>query len=403
MTFLALALVLVVLYIASWRASGSPINGVAPAIWQMILLEILPAWAFLTTRHEAVPAHTKITVLVLYLAYGAALCTGFSYAIRNPPHRYLALHRLSRHRSAAIALGLGTYVAYIIRRTTTILHVSPFTRAFYAETRLGWGGSLYTAEAAASLMLILGLAAFKGWRRASLCACSILLLAAFGSKGPPVSAVAIVIFYFVLRTRRFRLGRSTVGAIALAGALYAAFWLYSPSHRTRIGEFFITYSDITRNLMVEINGWDRFAGGALTLQENLYDLVPRSLAPSKPEYFGQRLLAGYFYPRWVENNKGDPSFGRFGLTWADFGALSFGLVPLFAAIQGYWLGRLESRLRARFAIAEFIAYLALAGLMIFAPGSQSIAVLCANVGAGLALEIAVRRRSAPTRRPPVLA
>lgn len=399
MIVLATAVLLAIGFVIAWRAARSPINGTTVTIWAMILLELVPAWFYIHATKSSAPPAATATLAALYTCYGLALCLAFASAIKSPVRRAKVNQpKISRLRALCLILLFGAADTLVIGRISSLTHITPFSRAFYVATRLGWGSMTFTAELAAFAILILALTALRGQLRVLLCAAAVVILATFGAKGPPVTAVAITTYFVALRQTHLRLRRALPLAALAAVSLYSAFWLYSPGSRSHLANFFIAYSDPARNLLLEIKTWDRYNHGELTLEQNLYVLVPRSLDTSKPEFFGDRLLAGYYFPKWVEKNQGDPSFSRFGLTWADFGPIAIALVIIFGALQGWLLGLLETRLRASIRPAEFIAYLALAGLEILNPGSAAFLVLLANVSVGVILDIAVSTRIAQRER-----
>lgn len=376
-------------YAASWILSGSPLNGLTVILLRMLLLGLAPAWAYFSLTGTLAAGTAVATACALYAASAAALCLGFGVVIRRPRvrQRRRPWPTPPRGRVLALATALALYCVFAVHHVAVALHVKPFTRAFYVATRLGWGSLLFTAQTAALIVLILGLLSLHGSTRILSCSIAILLLASFGAKGPPVTAVVVIAYVAALRSAKIGFARSAALALAGTAALYAAFWFYSPWARGRIVNFYLGYNASARNLIMEIGAWRNFANGRLEVEDALYDLVPRSVFPSKPIIFGERRLAGAFFPGLITRNQGDPSFGEFGLVWADFGQFSFFPVVLQGVLQGMLLGLLELRLRRHATAGLFITYLTLAGLPVFAPGGEPASVVLVNLAIAAFLEL----------------
>lgn len=402
--FLATALLCAALLGACWRLARSPVNGPALGLASKVLLVLLPTWLYLRATNTTTPAAATWEACALYVLSALGLVLGYAWALRRkipatrpPAATQSAGPRRGGRAALLIALGLA-YAVFAIHHVAVVALQRPFTRAFYTATRLGYGNYLLTAGAACFVSVLLALVYLQGAARWLACLGGVVTLGALGSKGMPLAAVLMIVYFYYLRRGRVRLGRAAAIAALGAAALYGAFWLYSPGARGRLGAFFIAYSSEARNLVMEIANWHQLSYGALTLSQNRWVLVPRALAPGKPELFGARLLSARYYYQWVMGNTGDPSFGQFGLTWADFGPLAFFIVAAAALVQGALLGELERRLKAEISLPLLVAYLSLAGMLIVSGGNDDLVIIALNIAIGCALGAAMGIRFAQTRR-----
>lgn len=389
-------------YLAAWYVSRSPLNGLTLLLLRMLLLDLVPACAYLIATHAAVVGRAPRLAAALYITLGAALTLGYWLTRRGGRINVASrtrVHSSTQLRAITLTCCLCAYCALAVHHVSTRVAIEPFTRPFYVATRLGWGSFLFTAETAAFLSLLVSLVFLEGTARLLGCAIAEVLLASFGAKGPPIMGVAMLAYFSFLKSFRLGFAKAVLLAASAVIALYAAFWLYSPWARGRLIAYYLGYNDATANLMVEINGWGHFAWGQLELEDTLYSVVPRSLFPSKPEFFGERRLAGQFYPRRVTRNQGDPSFSMFGLVWADFGEAAFLVIALQGVIQGALIGALERRLLAQMSVGLLIAYLALVGLPVFVPGGESLAAVAVNLAIGALAALWFRARLRPRTIP----
>lgn len=401
--FLASAVLILGLYLWSWRVSRSLVNGPALALGGTVVLALGPAYFYMRVTHTTLPPGPTIEACALYVAAAAALTVGYAWSLHRRQRRTapspappLPGGAPGQKAGAFIVLALG-FVFYAVRHVADLVHQRPYTRAFYTSTRLGYGNYLLLAEAAALLAVLLALVYLRGVLRIAGCAAGVIALGAFGSKGLPLFAILMVVYFYYLRKGRVRLGRAVIIGGLGAILLYGAFWLYSPGARARLGMFFLAYSATARNFVLEVANWHSYSFGGLTLSQNLYELIPRALFPGKPELFGRRLLSARFDYQWVMGNTGDPSFGPYGLTWADFGPLSFLIVGIFAFAQGALIGELECRLKSRMSFAVLVAYLTLVGLLIISGGSDSLLIVAVNIAIGLVVGAVMALRLRPGR------
>ncbi|MGC2047294.1 MAG: hypothetical protein WA635_01595, partial [Gallionella sp.] len=128
------------------------------------------------------------------------------------------------------------------------------------------------------------------------------------------------------------------------------------------------YSDYTRNAMLVIDSDMPLQLGRLTLENNIYAVVPRELFSEKPKNFGTFFLAEKFYPEWFLADTGSPAFG-IGVQYADFGPFSILYIIYWAVISGALLKIFVTRLRYYRNPADFVMVLFLAEVPLLSVGA----------------------------------
>ena len=245
-------------------------------------------------------------------------------------------------------------------------------REIYKQTRTGYGPSFFLSIMLAYVAFTLIL--FKKKRsRLELsfvsAACTILLVL-HGNKSAVVTMLFIAMLYTVyVKGVRVGLTRFFGYGLAFVGLVTFLFAVTLPEDmRSDLLQGISSYSDYTRNAMLVIDSDMPLQLGKLTLENNIYAVVPRELFPEKPKNFGTFFLAERFYPEWFLADTGSPAFG-IGVQYADFGPLSILYIVFWAVISGALLKIFVTRLRYYRNPADFVMVLFLAEVPLLSVGA----------------------------------
>lgn len=314
--------------------------------------------SFAFTYVYATIAVENLVFALLYIRPNRRVMTlPFSFAYRNfTPLAFLFL-----------VLSFAAYLPVLLEFPQYLFD----PRQIYAQTRIGYGGSFFISSTLAYLAVIFILfSARSWWVKSAVILCATAILSLHGSKGQ-----VLVVFFLIgvhevyVKGRRVRLLRSLVIAGCLGVivvVLFAATMVLGESPLEAL-EAISQYSDYTRNAMLVIDQHFPPQYGRLTLESNIYGLVPRVLMPTKPKDFGPLLLAEEYFPDAFDEEQGAPAFGV-GLQYADFGFLAVVYLALFAAFRG-WLARIfVDRLTRTRHPGDFVIVAFLAGISLFPLG-----------------------------------
>jgi oligosaccharide repeat unit polymerase len=273
--------------------------------------------------------------------------------------------------SLAILLLVFAFVVYLpILMQFPDLLLDP--RQIYARTRVGYGGYFFVSATLADLSVIFALFSKQSWRiKAALIGGALVVLSLHGSKGQVLAVFLLWALYEVYaRRRKVRFFHAAVAvcgmAILIIGLFIATAGLAGSAGEALEG--IAEYSDYTRNAMLVIDQKFPLQYGRITLEGNLYTLVPRALFPDKPKNFGPFRLAEEYYPKAFDVEEGAPAFG-IGIQYADFGLFAIVYLAAFAAFRG-WLARIfVNRLRQTNHPSDFVMVAFLAGMSLFPVGT----------------------------------
>ncbi len=244
-------------------------------------------------------------------------------------------------------------------------------REIYRQTRTGFGHETFLSSMFAYLSIVFVVFSHRGLLSKT---CVVALATSFmllqGSKGQVVNVALLLLMYQVyVRGKQIRLVPALVrvmGVAVVVLGLFAMTMALGDSGAEAL-EAISQYSDYTRNAMMVIDSRFPVQYGRITMESNLYGLIPRVLMPTKPKNFGAFHLAEEFYPEWFDADTGSPDFG-IGVQYADFGIFAVLVVASFSAFEGYLAHLFVNRLRENGNPADFLAVLYLAGVSIIAVG-----------------------------------
>jgi oligosaccharide repeat unit polymerase len=244
-------------------------------------------------------------------------------------------------------------------------------REIYSHTRVGYGLTFFASSMLAYISMVFALfSELSWWRKHALLAAALVVLLLHGSKGEILAAFFFYVLYEIYaRGRKVTLLYAAAAIFAvgiLVLGLFAATLNFSGASEAL--ENIAQYSTYTQNAMLVIDEKFPRQYGQLTLQDNLYALIPRAMFPGKPKTLGELRLADEYYPRALDEEKGAPAFG-IGVQYADFGVLAIIYLALFGALRG-WLARVfVDRLHQTKHPGDFVMVAFLGGVSIFPVGT----------------------------------
>jgi hypothetical protein len=245
-------------------------------------------------------------------------------------------------------------------------------RQIYVQTRTGFGALAFVSSTFAYLAIILILFTNRSKTvKVSTILLATALLSLHGSKGQVLSVVLILLLYYVyVLGRKVTFARAALlyactGMVVLV--LFAATMSLGEDAAEALEEI-SKYSDYTRNAMLVIDSHYPLQYGRLTIESNIFAIVPRQLMPGKPKNFGAFALAEEFYPQRFDGDTGSPDFGV-GVQYADFGSLAIVYLALAAVLKG-WLARIfVNRLKFTKHPADFFMVVFLAEVSVLPVGA----------------------------------
>lgn len=244
-------------------------------------------------------------------------------------------------------------------------------RQIYTHTRVGYGGTFFVSSMLAYTSIIFALfSKLSTWRKDALLAAALVVLSLHGSKGEVLEAFLLYALYEIYaKGRKVSLLYAAVAIFALGiliAGLFAATFNFSGASESL--ESIVQYSTYTQNAMLVIDEKFPRQYGQLTLEGNLYALIPRAIFPEKPKTLGGLRLAEEYFPEAFDAEEGAPEFG-IGIQYADFGVLAIVYLALFSALRG-WLARIfVDRLRQTKHPGDFVMVAFLGGASIFPVGT----------------------------------
>jgi hypothetical protein len=245
-------------------------------------------------------------------------------------------------------------------------------RQIYTHTRVGYGGTFFVSSTLAYASIIFALfSRLSTWRKGALLAAALAVISLHGSKGEVLEAFLFYVLYEIYaKGRKVGLVYAAVAISALGILIVGLFAAtINLSGASEVLENIVQYSTYTQNAMLVIDGNFPRRYGQLTLEENLYALIPRAIFPGKPKALGGLRLADEYFPDALDAEKGAPDFGM-GIQYADFGVLAIVYLALFSALRG-WLARIfVDRLRQTKHPGDFVMVAFLGGVSIFPVGTS---------------------------------
>ena len=278
-------------------------------------------------------------------------------------------------------------------------------REIYKLTRTGFGHQTFVSSTLAYLAIIFILFTKRSWLTKTfvvVVASGLLLL--HGSKGQ-VLTVILLLFLFQVYVRRRRIALlpaliCSLGIAVIVVALFAMTMTLGDGPVEAL-QAISEYSDSTRNAMLVIDSRLPTQYGRLTMEANVYGMIPRVLMPGKPKNFGVFYLAEEFYPEWFDADTGSPDFG-IGVQYADFGALAIIYLALFSMLKGGLARIFVNRLKLTKHPADFFVVAFLADISVLPFGGAGwllpVAILVAML-VRFASRIGVAPRGTPSLKP----
>ena len=363
-------LILVLAYVKLSRMEGSYINVLLPS-----LITTIPACYFFPWIYVQIFGTGASNYAFLYVyATLAVENVAFVYAYARAQESVVRLPFRWSYRNftffslASLSIGVLIYVPILLHFRQDLLD----PRRIYEQTRTGFGPQYYISSILAYLAVILILFTKRSWRvKTVVIAVATWLLLLHGSKGQVLNVVLLLLLFHVYAAgRKVGLGRTLVvcSVTALVVVLLFAGTMALGDGPQEMLEAISEYSDYTRNAMMVIDEHFPLQYGRLTLEANIYGLIPRVVMPTKPKNFGPMRLDEEFYPEELDADAGAPAFGV-GLQYADFGVLAIVYLALFGLLRG-WLARVfVNRLKITHHPADFFMVAFLADLGLFPVGS----------------------------------
>ena len=259
-----------------------------------------------------------------------------------------------------LALSSALYLPIVANNIDLITN----PRDIYTATRTGAGplffGSLILAYVSYALYLFSERQkSWTTWVYHILLIGSLLL---HGNKSPLVVLFFMNIIYASAIKRKLYTAIQAVKTGVLITVLIIGLFVISLSENMK-QNFLLgvaSYSDFNRNFALVVEDPPPIKLGMLTLEGQIWPLIPRSLYPNKPKNFGTFYLAEHYYPEWFDADAGAPAFG-FGVTYADFHQWAI-LYILFTSLGvGILLRLYFNRLRAHHSPGDFIMVVFLSG------------------------------------------
>lgn len=362
-------LIVVLAYVKLSKVEGTYINVLVPSLIITIPAYYIFPWIYAdlfgieASRYAF--SYVYATLAVENVAFVYAYIRAQEKTVRLP-------FRFSYHNFGLLAwicLGLSAliYVPLLLQFPEYLID----PREIYKLTRTGFGAQFFISSTLAYLAIIFIL--FTNRSSVTKVAVSVIataFLLLHGSKGQVLNVILILLlFHIYVRGRKVGLKSALIAGSAIAVLillLFAGTMSLGDGPREAL-EAISEYSDYTRNAMMVIDEHLPLQYGRLTVEGNIYGVIPRGLMPNKPKNFGTFFLAEEFYPNSFDSDTGSPAFGV-GVQYADFGALAIVYLVLFALLRG-WLARMfVNRLAATKHPADFLLVTFLADVTVFPIG-----------------------------------
>jgi hypothetical protein len=373
--------------------------GLASCVIITSLLVSLAAYVFLSRREGTfiniltpayliqIPAYFLLQIVYMYLfgteytpyayiyVYGSVALANWAFVLaythkgrqKPPPSHSYGYDSFTTLSLISLGLAYAIYAPVIFEFRDLLLD----PRQIYALTRSGYGHETFLSSTLAYLAIIFIFFAKRSWFvKGTVVAAACTLLILHGSKGQILNVFLLfLLFQVYVKGNGVAFFPALLRAAALSGIVIALFAVTLPlgdGPVEAIGDI-SQYSDYTRNAMLVIDSHVPLQFGRLTMEANLYSLIPRVLMPSKPKNFGSFYLAEEFYPEWFDADTGDPDFG-IGVQYADFGMLTIVYLIVFSIVNG-WLARIfVSRVRLTRHPSDFIVLAFFAGISLIPVG-----------------------------------
>jgi hypothetical protein len=325
-----------------------------------VLMDCVGNLVFFGLTRDIVNQAAFSLVMLINLVYISSFAFGYMGAIRKSRWAGLFKGEVVDSRLAVKLYLFGTTsISFFLLIVLVYFSGSSlFTRELYENTRSFYGPIFFGIQMLCSLNIAIAVLYCKSVTRVAVSVVNFLLIAGLGSKGVIVFCLLIILTpQFVKRSRTLR---SFVTVFVLGFLLvllsFYGFYYYTAWAQDDFLLGVTSFLDGTRNFALLIEKWRGFMLGQLTIEDNLYMLVPRYVFESKPLVFGSGYLCDEFF-KFVAIDKGAPSFTRFGRLWADFGYFSFIVVSMI----GYCWGRLgaaaEDKLECSPGLKSLIVYM----------------------------------------------
>lgn len=193
------------------------------------------------------------------------------------------------------------------------------------------------------LLFFVGVLTKKSRRRKKIVGTLLTLVLSYftGSKGFLLGILIGYLFYYDLYIKKIRIKKIIPLAFVFIIMINVLLLVQSNLNILEYGgnDFYMNYF---RLLDRYSNDHLEYYFGKLTLENNLWFLIPRSIFPNKPFIYGQTRLVEMFYGRDMVIMGHTPSFTPMGVPFADGGLIAIFIIFF---IKGMIVGVLENTLR----------------------------------------------------------
>lgn len=338
--------ILILLYFYISIKENSFINVFTPK-----LIIFLPANYILVLIYNSVNDYTIeynigfVYVYVTYLFYFATSMFVYSLNYRVKPltlpstQSLIYSDKLKIFAIMSFLISIIIYSPVLITFREYIFH----PREIYVHTRDGGGLFYFSSLFFLNIGFVLSLFAF---RKKFFIIFLLFLSLAFlhGSKGAMIWGVLVYMLFQIYFLDKYYSIRKTLLFMFIFFIIMLIVFLTTFTDASSISNLVVkmaSYSDYTRNTIDLINHYSSYFNhywyGQLTLEENVYNKIPRIIYEDKPRAFGGFRLAQAVYPDWFSKNIGDASFGILGRPFADFGYFAIFYLIVIGAIEGFLL------------------------------------------------------------------
>lgn len=273
----------------------------------------------------------------------------------------------------------------ILNTSFPLIEIINDPREFYRSTRSGYGHIYFTFGLLIKLLFLISLYLFKSkFIRIFVFIVLCFLVSLMGSKSQILNMFLIYVLYLYFIDKKSYNLISSLSIIVVLGIFLLILYLYLQDSNYPPIIKFLNIFDYFENFLLLYHNLDKFYLGILTIETNLYSIIPRIIYPEKPIYFGTFILGQEILPHQTYLNQGAPSFSFFGRAYADFGILASVNFIISGCISGYVIGALSKHRT----IYSFIIILGFAYNPIFTFGTDGFVVEIFNIVLAFMLYVA---------------
>lgn len=245
-------------------------------------------------------------------------------------------------------------------------------RDLYTATRTGYGPLFFGSLIVAYVSFVIFLFSEKTSVFSVFCYLAFLVVnfLLHGNKSPLVVVFFMYIVYStVVVGRKYSVFGAMKVGFSIAVLIVGLFLItLSDSMKEDLILGISGYSDFNRNFALVVQNPPEQTYGKLTLEGQVWPLIPRFVYPDKPKNFGTFFLAEHYFPAWFDADTGSPAFG-FGVSYADFREMNFLYVGITSLLIGLLLRVFYNRLQVYKSPSDFIMVVFLSGTPVVEFGS----------------------------------